>query len=453
MGTRFRTTEGLVDELGTRSFERPPAIVCNAHVTALGVARALDAHGVPVIALDRTPEGVAPGSTAVAAAGAVTYPLDDVAGFREDLEAIADALEHDPVAFACMDEWVHGLVAADPDGVSVPFATDAVDDVLDKTALYALCERLDVSYPETYRLEEAGVDGDGPPVLSADAAADELGFPLVVKPAMKREFKEAVGTNVVEVDTYGAYRDVVDGAAEQGIRVMAQEQVDVAEGEDRSLASYRAPDGDVLGVVGNARVRHPRGYGTSCVVDVVDDPQLRERAEAVLDASEYHGISESEFVYDHDRETYVLLDVNTRPWKWIGLPVAAGANLPMAAYANATGVDYEPGPARDPRWVFLVDYVRGLAADGTDVLTRDEWYAVVQGDVAGAAATAAAESDSSVAGAAATAAAESDSSDGADADVVDAADVVAGVYRPDDPDPLYQLLRTELGTREYYCAC
>jgi len=429
MGTRFRTTEGLVDELGTRSFERPPAIVCNAHVTALGVARALDAHGVPVIALDRTPEGVAPGSTAVAAAGAVTYPLDDVAGFREDLEAIADALEHDPVAFACMDEWVHGLVAADPDGVSVPFATDAVDDVLDKTALYALCERLDVSYPETYRLEEAGVDGDGPPVLSADAAADELGFPLVVKPAMKREFEEAVGTNVVEVDTYGAYRDVVDGAAEQGIRVMAQEQVDVAEGEDRSLASYRAPDGDVLGVVGNARVRHPRGYGTSCVVDVVDDPQLRERAEAVLDASEYHGISESEFVYDHDRETYVLLDVNTRPWKWISLPVAAGANLPMAAYADAVAdATYEPDPSRAPRWVFLADYVQAVHAHGGDVLSRDEWHAVVQGDVATPAEL---EADANT----------------------ETPDVVAGVYRPDDPDPTYQLLRTELGLREYYCAC
>jgi D-aspartate ligase len=429
MSTRFATTEGLVAELESRSFDRAPALVCNAHVTGLGVARALDAHGVPVIALDRTPDGVAPGSTAVAAAGAVTYPLDDLDGFRRDVEAVAGALEHDPVAFACMDEWVHALVDADPAGVRLSFAPDAIDGVLDKTDLYARCERLGVPYPETYRIEEAGVDGDGPPVRSASEAADELAFPLVLKPARKRAFEEVLGTNVVEVADREEFRDVVDGAVEHDVRVMAQERVDVATGEDRSLASYRAPDGDVLGVVGNARVRHPRGYGTSCVVDVVDEPTLRERAEAVLDDAAYHGISESEFVYDEAREDYVLLDVNTRPWKWISLPVAAGANLPMAAYADVVAdATYDPDPSRSPRWVFLADYLQEVHAHGGDVLSRDEWHAIVQGDVATPA--------------------ELEMRPNAETP-----DVVAGVYRPDDPDPAAQLLRTELGLREYYCAC
>jgi len=429
MSTRFATTDELVADLETRSFDRPPAIVCNAHVTGLGVARALDAHDVPVIALDRTPDGVAPGSTAVAAAGAVTYPLDDLDGFRRDVEAVAGALDADPVAFACMDEWVHALVDAAPDGVRLPFAVDAIDGVLDKTDLYARCERLDVPYPETYRIEEAGVEGDGPPVRSADAAADALGFPLVLKPARKRAFEEVLGTNVVEVGDRDEFRDVVDGAVEHDVRVMAQERVDVASGEDRSLASYRAPDGDVVGVVGNARVRHPRGYGTSCVVDVVDDPTVRARAEAVLDDAGYHGISESEFVYDDAREDHVLLDVNTRPWKWISLPVAAGANLPMAAYADAVAdATYEPAPSRSPRWVFLADYVQAVHAHGGDVLAREEWHAIVQGDVATPAEL---EAEPNAA----------------------TPDVVAGVYRPDDPDPAYQLLRTELGLREYYCAC
>jgi|AntRauTorcE11898_2_1112593.scaffolds.fasta_scaffold03681_3 predicted ATP-grasp superfamily ATP-dependent carboligase len=429
MSTRFATTDELVASLESRSFDRPPAIVCNAHVTGLGVARALDAHGVPVIALDRTPDGVAPGSTAVAAAGAVTYPLDDLEGFRADVEAVAGALEYDPVAFACMDEWVHALVDADPEGVVLPFAADVIDGVLDKTTLYARCERLNVPYPETYRIEEAGIEGDGPPVRSAAAAADALEYPLVVKPARKRAFEEVLGTNVVEVADHEEFHDVVDGAVEHDVRVMAQERVQVATGEDRSLASYRAPDGDVLGVVGNARVRHPRGYGTSCVVDVVDEPTLRERAETVLDNAAYHGISESEFVYDEDREEYVLLDVNTRPWKWISLPVAAGANLPMAAYADAVAdATYEPDPSRAPRWVFLADYVQAVHAHGGDVLSRDEWHAVVQGDVATPAEL---EADANT----------------------ETPDVVAGVYRPDDPDPTYQLLRTELGLREYYCAC
>ena len=418
---RFLTFAELRDALAERSFDRPPAFVSNAHVTGLGVARSLSAHGVPVVALDRTPDGVAPGSTAVDLAGAVTYPLEDPEGFGDDLEALAAETGHEPVAFGCMDEWVHGLADADPEGVRLSFAgREVVDRVLDKTELYARCERLEVPYPETYRLAEPGIDGDGPPVLAAAEAAERLGFPLVLKPALKRTFEEAIGTNVVEVADADEYREVVDAAADRGIRLMAQERVDVAVGADRSVASYRSPTGETMAMVGNAAVRHPRGYGTSCLVRPVEDPTLRERATAVLDDAGYHGISEAEFVFDAVRETYVLLDVNTRPWKWIRLPVAAGLNLPLAAYAEAVddpAVAYEPGPRREPTWVFLADYLAEVSAGGEDVLSRDDWLALLSGSVHG--------------------------DDG----------VVAGVYDPDDPEPAHQLLRTEFGQREYYCAC
>ena len=417
---RFHSRRGLLDAVADRNFERPPAIVCNAHVTGLGVARALSAHDVPVIALDRVEDGVAPGSNAVDLAGHVTYPLDDLDGFREDVEAVADETGHEPVAFGCMDEWVHAFADAEPEGVRLPFADrEVIDGVLDKTALYARCEKLGVPYPETYRIEETGTDGNGPPARSTEAAAEELGFPLVLKPALKREFEEAVGTNVIEVESREEYREVVSGAADEGIRLMAQEKVPVAEGEDRSLASYVPPEGDPLAVVGNARVRFPGGYGTSCVVDAIEDPALRDRALSVLDDAGYYGISESEFVYDEAREEYVLLDVNTRPWKWIGMPVATGRNLPMAAYTDATGGEYEPNPTDEMRWVFLADYIQRLSTDPgfVDVLSQDEWMAILAGEM------------------------------GPDAGIV------TGVYDPDDPKPACQLVRTELGGREYYCAC
>jgi D-aspartate ligase len=420
MADRFLPHDDLLDALADRAFDRPPALVSNAHVTGLGVARALSAHDVPVIALDRVGDGAAVTSDAVDLAGRVTYPLEDQEGFRADVAAVADALDHEPVAFACMDEWVHAYVDTEPAGVTLPFAgREVVDGVLDKTNLYALADDLGVPHPETYRVAETVDDGEGPPVRTAEAAAEELGFPLVVKPALKRAFEAVVGTNVVEVGDREELRDVVDHAADAGVRVMAQRKVDVAVGEDRSVASYVAPDGDALALVGNARVRHPAGYGTSCVVDRVDDPDLRERALGVLSAAGYHGISESEFVYDRRREEYLLLDVNTRPWKWIGMPVAAGRDLPMAAYADATGAAYDP-PAdarEDLRWVYLPDYVERLATgEAPDVLSAEQWTALASG--------AGPESG-----------------------------VVAGVFAPTDPGPTHQVVQTKLGTREYYCAC
>lgn len=418
MADRFRAFDDLVRAVSERSFDRPPALVCNAHVTGLGVARALAARDVPVIALDRSGDGVAPYSDAVALAGRVTYPLDDAAGFREDVEAVAAALGHAPVAFPCMDEWVHAFAETRPEGVRLPFAAGATDAVLDKVSLYGTAEDLGVPYPETYLLRETlpgGEGGDRLRTATADAAAEELGFPLVAKPARKRAFEEAVGTNVVEVGGADEYAEVVAAARDHDIRLMAQERVPVTSGEDRSYVSYAPEAGDPLGIVGRPQ-RYPPAYGTSCLVERVETPAVERRARAVLGATDYYGISEAEFVHDRERDAYVLLDVNTRPWKWIGLPVQAGADLPYAAYADAVGADADRGAARDATWVYLPDYLRLAATDG-DRLAAEEWTRLASG---------AFETDPGL---------------------------TAAVYAPSDPDPIVRLLSTEFGEGEYYCSC
>ena len=411
MTDAFLPFDELLETVEQRRFDRPPAFVANAHVTGLGVARALATHDVPVIALDRSGDGVAPRSDAVTVAGEVTYPLDDSDGFREDVEQLADALDHDPVAFGCMDEWALAFAQEEPSGVRLPFADyESIDGVLDKYALYERAERLDVPYPETYFLEET----------DPAEAAEALEFPFVVKPARKRQFEEAIGTNVLEVADEAEFMDIVELAAEEEMRIMAQEKVNKATGEDHSFASYVRPgDGDTLGVVGNARVRYPTGYGTSCVVDRVDEPVIEERATTMLDDADYYGISESEFVYDADREEYVLLDINTRPWKWIGMPVAAGANLPMAAYADAVGTETVHTGPLDTRWVYLADYLRLNFEDPTfeDVLAPREWETLLSGEF------------------------------------LSGQGLTTGVYLPSDPGPAYALLETEFAEQEYYCAC
>lgn len=399
----------LIDRLAETTFDRPPALVMNAHVTGLGVARSLAAQDVPVIALDRSGDGVAPRSTAVDYAATVTYPLEDQNGFQADIEAVAEAVGHQPVAFGCMDEWINALVETDPTGVRIPAADqDTVQSILNKRSMYGLADQLDVPYPETYWLDET---------TPADAA-EAVGFPLVVKPARKRAFEEAIGTNVLEIADEGALQEIVERAETADVEIAVQEQVPVATGEDRSLASYVAQDGAALGVVGNARVRQPRGYGTSCVVDVVSDTSLRERALEVLRTAGYYGISESEFVYDTARDEYVLLDINTRPWKWIGMPVAAGADLPYAAYADTLGNSY-PGleEVTQVRWVALRDYITGLAEEGGDVLTDAQWRALLSGSFEAQ------------------------------------PDLTTAVYRPSDPGPAIRQLEEIAGAPEYYCAC
>ena len=139
----------------------------------------------------------------------------------------------------------------------------------------------------------------------------------------------------------------------------------------------------------------------------------------MLEACGYHGISETEFVYDADREEFLPLDIDTRPWKWIGLPVAAGLNLPLAAYASVTGLRYEPDPVTDPRWVYFRDYLepRATTEEFRDRLDRGTREALLSGAFE------------------------------------DRDDLTTGVYQPSDPAPAAKLLATASADREYHCAC
>jgi D-aspartate ligase len=406
MAEQFLETDVLVDAVADAEFDRTPAVVANAHITGLSVARALSAHGVPVIAIDQVGDGVGHPSDAIDLAGRVRYPLDDPGGFAEDIAAIADAAG-EVVAFGCMDEWVHGFADAGVENVHLPWENHV--SVLDKTRLYKRAEELGVPYPETYFPSET----------DPDTAADELGFPLVIKPARKRAGEEAIGSNVVEVATNEELHDVLDAAAAAGVEVMLQEKVNIATGKDRSLASYVPAEGEPLAVVGNAAVRFPLEFGTSCLVETVDAPEIEARALSVIEDAGYHGISESEFVYDADREEYVLLDINTRPWKWISLPVSVGANLPYAAYADVVGEEFDPEEVGEGRWVYLRDYLTLLGTEDAfwDVLDTADWASLVSGAFE------------------------------------DGGDLTTGVYRPSDPLPTAQLLDTEFTDREYYCSC
>jgi D-aspartate ligase len=411
MANTVHSFEQLCETLANRSYDRPPAIVCNAHITALAVSRSLDAHDVPVIALDREREGVAPYSAAVDCAGLVTYPLVDEEGFRDDIETLANHLDHEPVVFPCMDEWALALARTDPQGVHLPFADfETVEDVLDKSRLYERAVEAGIPIPETYRLDET----------DPSEAADALGFPLVVKPAFKRRFEEAFGTNLVEATDHEEYHNIVEQAHDAGIRVLAQERIPKDSNDLYTLGSYvpRSGTDTATTFIGNRRAIYPPEYGTTCLVERADAPEVRAQGLEILNASNYYGISEAEFLYDVRTDEYCLLDVNTRPWKWIGLPIAAGADLPVAAYTDVVGDSYEPTEITDARWVYLRDYLALVSNhQAHDELNRGDWLSLISG--------------------------EFETNKG----------LTTAIYSPTDPDPSYQLLTTEFSDQEYYCAC
>ncbi|MGZ6825686.1 MAG: carboxylate--amine ligase [Mycobacteriales bacterium] len=390
-----------------------PALVMNMHVTGLAVTRSLSRAGVAVLGLDKEPGGLGHHTRHLAALGRVPGP-EDPAALAAHLVALGPSFAERPVLFACNDDWVLALSRhreeLEPYYRFTWSPYDVVRRALSKTELYRACEERGIAVPRSWYLDTA----------TPEEVAAQVPYPCVLKPDDSRGFYDAFAAKVFVVHTPEELLARCAQAAEHGLSLVAQEKVDTPAGGFWSVCSYLSQDGTPRGVfTGRKLEQWPPGFGTSCLADARWDPDLAAAGVAALQALGYGGISEVEFV-QHPDGRHLLLDANTRPWKWVGLPVAAGVDLPLLAYRDAVGDPFDAPPQDDSaRWVFLRDYlplVRARAATVPEAaVTKDEWTALLAGRATG---------------------------------------LVDGVHDPDDPEPSYDLLWDDLsGGAGYSCAC
>jgi D-aspartate ligase len=394
----------------------PAALVMNMHITGLAVARSLGRAGVPVLGLDDERGGLGQSSRHLSGLGLVPGPtVDEGRALADHLAALGPSFAERPVLIPTNDDWVLAL-ARHRDRLEehyrYPFASyDVVQRALSKTALYRACEELDVAIPRSWYLDER----------PAEEVAREVPYPCVLKPDDSRGFYNAFRAKVFVVKDAAEFVRRHTDAAAAGLSLVAQEWVDTEPGGFWSVASYLSPDGTPRGVfTGRKLEQWPPDFGTSCLADARWDADIAEAGVKVLQALGYSGISEIEFVQDAASGRQLLLDVNTRAWKWVGLPIASGVDLPLLAYRDAVGQAYDSGPQRDGlRWTFLRDYLPLVKARAATVpeaqVTKDEWTALLAGRPS---------------------------------------DLVDAVHDPDDPEPSYDVLWGELsGGVGYRCAC
>ena len=203
--------------------------------------------------------------------------------------------------------------------------------------------------------------------------------------------------------------------------MLAQEIVGAGIDSFYSLCSYIGRDGQAKGTfVGRKLEQYPPDFGTACLVDSRYVQEIVERGVDILKDFGYHGISEVEFIYDERSREYKLLDINTRVWKWIGLPISAGIDLPWLAYADAVFGNVEAAKRqRDGlRWVYLKDYIalrRQTPGVQETTLTRQEWLDLMAG--------------------------------------AENSQIVDAVFSNHDPAPFVQMIESLFAKTQYYCAC
>ena len=390
----------------------PAAVVFNSHITGLAVARSLGRRDVPVIALDRDPKGYALASKYATVTALCPNVLEDEEGFIRYLLDLGAMLDRPGVLYPTNDEWVLAVNRHRErlgQYFIIPFSgPDIVEPVLDKARLYGTARELGIPIPRTWDIGREDV--------ARVAAA--LPYPCIVKPTEQRSFYDVFGDKAWRIGSPEEFHAALDRAA--GHPLVAQEIVGQGLTDFYSVCSYIGNDGEAHGTfVGRKLEQYPPDFGTGCLVAAEGPAAIAERGVQILKAFGYRGISEVEFIYDARDGEHKLLDVNTRVWKWIGLPIAAGVDLPWLAYADATGTPEIAPPAREGLiWTYAKDYIAlrlaGKGGETAAYLPEEAWAALFAGETR---------------------------------------DVVDAVIDPDDPAPAARMMVNIFNPTPYFCAC
>lgn len=318
---------------------RRALVLDGASGPALAVTRSLGRAGWEILVQAGTRSAR---SRFASAAYAVPEPTDDPQGFTDALDRILQRVGADLVV-PCTDASVtlvreHERLLRGAKILGGDRASTAL--CLDKARTLEAAERAGFGVP-AWIVPETEAE--------AAAAPESLGLPLVVKP--RRSYHLRDGRLVQRRSRFVQAAEQLDEAVRScadadGLPVVQ------AFVRGRSLAvSAVVHDGTVLGLAARETLSFlPLGGGTSVWKRTIppDAPGV-EAAARLLQEIDYEGLAEVEYQLGEDGVPR-LMEIGARAHGWIGLAVAAGADLPAIAAAALVG---DPVPAARPYRVGL----------------------------------------------------------------------------------------------------
>jgi protein-tyrosine-phosphatase/predicted ATP-grasp superfamily ATP-dependent carboligase len=182
-----------------------------------------------------------------------------------------------------------------------------------------------------------------------EAAAEEFGYPLVLKPQASAAIDNPWSRlSVKKARDRAALRRMAESMrVEEG--VLAQENF---RGRGTGV-EVLCRHGEVLTAFQHLRVHEPLdGGGSSYRKSVPLDPGMLEATRKLMRATRYTGVAMAEYKVDPQSGKWILIEVNPRFWGSLPLTVAAGLDFPSYLYDLLAGRD---GP-------FPQEYRAGLYA-------------------------------------------------------------------------------------------
>jgi D-aspartate ligase len=326
------------------------AVVFGSDYRALGVVRSLGRRGIPVLVLSGRDDTLA----AKSRYATDVVPLPEGGDPTLLLCDLAERFEiADWVLFPTADESAavvahsYNVLAERFRLASPPWETFRW--AYDKRLSNELATRAGVPHPRTWS------------VCSAEEAARlDVGFPLIIKPAVKESFNALTVAKAWRVDS----RRELQQRFTEAVQLLPVELLMIQElipgsgkdgdGEQLSYAALCQRGAPLAQLVARRTRQYPPDFGrASTFVETIEDPKVEEMSRRLLGHLGLDGLVEVEFKRDPRDGELKLLDINLRVWGWHTLAQRAGVDFPYLAYRLARGeeITERPHARTGERWL------------------------------------------------------------------------------------------------------
>jgi predicted ATP-grasp superfamily ATP-dependent carboligase len=204
--------------------------------------------------------------------------------------------------------------------VSVP-SPSVIDICYNKRRTYQKAMELGIPIPLSYFPDT---------ISEIEELADNIIYPVVIKPAIMHTFHKKTGKKVFFCKT----KEELLSYYNQIITIIPANEVIVQEflsGGAKSLYSFGSffAKGTVYGSFSANRIRqNPMDFGNSTTYAItVSKPDFETLAIKFLESIDYFGLSEVEFMEDPTTGQYKMLEINPRAWKWHSIANKLNINL------------------------------------------------------------------------------------------------------------------------------
>ncbi len=361
------------------SSKNPHAIIIGLDcITGLQSARILARHGVPIIALVKNPEHYCCKTNTVERIITANLGSED---FIHTLEKLGPTLPNKAVLFPCTDmsvlllsrhrarllKWFH---------LAVP-APDAVEMLMDKTSFYSYAMEKGLPIPATYFLCNRA---------EAQAAAERLQFPCILKPPMKTpKWEQNTKSKVFKLASAREFLEQYERCASWAELLMVQEWI---EGTDASLYScncyFNAKSEPLVTFVARKLRQWPPHTGTSCLGEEVRNDEVLEATLQLFKTVKYHGLGYVEMKRDNRTGKHYIIEPNIgRPTGRSAIAEAGGVELLYTKYCDLLG---RPLPTNrvqkyeGVKWIYLRrDIQSALYYWKRGELSLSQWWRTFRG--------------------------------------------------------------------------